>query len=58
MFNLYLRDNVVWDKEQEEQTKIKVKENSTVTASTEEITKYEEDADKYWDKFYEIHQDG
>ncbi|CAB0035720.1 unnamed protein product [Trichogramma brassicae] len=49
-------DNVVWDKEQEELALQKVKENSKITASSEEILQYETEADKYWDKFYGIHQ--
>ncbi|XP_014203499.1 methyltransferase-like protein 2-A [Copidosoma floridanum] len=49
-------DNVVWDKEQEKVAQHKVEENSTVLASEEEIAKYESEADKYWDKFYGIHQ--
>ncbi|XP_001606764.1 tRNA N(3)-methylcytidine methyltransferase METTL2 isoform X1 [Nasonia vitripennis] len=49
-------DNVVWDKEQEETAQRKVEENSKVSASAEEIAKYEDEADKFWDKFYGIHQ--
>ncbi|XP_058809794.1 tRNA N(3)-methylcytidine methyltransferase METTL2-like [Phymastichus coffea] len=49
-------DNVTWDKEQEEAAQRKVKENSKVCVSIQEITKYETDASKYWDKFYDIHQ--
>lgn len=50
------RDNVVWDKEQEDAAKRQVEENSKVTASEQDIEKYEADADKFWDKFYGIHQ--
>ncbi|XP_033231699.1 tRNA N(3)-methylcytidine methyltransferase METTL2 [Belonocnema kinseyi] len=49
-------DNVTWNEEQEESARKKVAENSAVCASPELITKYEIEADKYWDKFYEIHQ--
>lgn len=49
------RDNVVWDEEQEELARQKVAENSEVIAS-QESEKYENDANKYWDKFYDIHQ--
>jgi len=49
-------DNVVWDKEQEEVAQLKVEKNSKVLASEEEIAKYESEADKFWDKFYGIHQ--
>lgn len=49
-------DNVIWSEEQEESARQKVAENSSVCASSDLITKYESEADKYWDKFYEIHQ--
>ncbi|KAL6427006.1 hypothetical protein ACFW04_009301 [Cataglyphis niger] len=48
-------DNVTWDKEQEKLAQQKVDENSIVTISYEEFLKYETEADKYWDKFYGIH---
>lgn len=49
-------DNVTWNEEQEEAARQKVAENSSVTASSDLTLKYENEADKYWDKFYEIHQ--
>lgn len=48
-------DNVTWNKEQEELAQLKVHNNSTVTLSAEILLKYENEADKYWDKFYNIH---
>ncbi|XP_050457406.1 tRNA N(3)-methylcytidine methyltransferase METTL2 [Cataglyphis hispanica] len=48
-------DNVTWDEEQEKLAQQKVDENSIVTISYEEFLKYETEADKYWDKFYGIH---
>lgn len=48
-------DNVTWDKEQEELAQLKVNSNSTVTLEAETLLKYDIEADKYWDKFYEIH---
>lgn len=33
-------------------------ENSIVTISPEQLFKYETEADKYWDKFYGIHNNG
>lgn len=33
-------------------------ENSIVTISSEQLSKYETEADKYWDKFYGIHNNG
>ena len=47
---------MTWDKAQEESARKKVAENSSTFASSELVTKYENEADKYWDKFYEIHQ--
>lgn len=47
---------MTWDKEQEEIAQKKVLENSSVTAPTEQIDKYDKEANKYWDKFYGIHQ--
>ncbi|XP_012257028.2 tRNA N(3)-methylcytidine methyltransferase METTL2 [Athalia rosae] len=49
-------DNVSWDEDQEREAREKVAENSTVLASPEQIAKYENEADIYWDKFYGIHQ--
>lgn len=50
------RDNVTWDDEQEREARQKVVENSTVLASADQIAKFDDEADLYWDKFYEIHQ--
>lgn len=52
------RDNVTWDEEQERLAQQKVDENSIVTMSSEQLFKYETEADKYWDKFYGIHNNG
>lgn len=52
------RDNVIWDEDQEKLAEEKVDNNSIVTISSEELLKYETEADKYWDKFYGIHNDG
>lgn len=49
-------DNVTWNKEQEELAREKINENSIVTLSSEKILEYENQADKYWDKFYGIHE--
>lgn len=50
------RDNVEWDSEQEAEAKHKVDQNSEIKLSSEEIQKFEEEADKFWDSFYGIHQ--
>ena len=55
-YNYCLRDNVVWDEEQQKLAQIKVNENSTIILSDEKIQEYEKAADKYWDKFYGIHE--
>ncbi|XP_014488922.1 PREDICTED: methyltransferase-like protein 2 [Dinoponera quadriceps] len=51
-------DNVTWNEEQEKLAQRKVDENSIVTVSPEKLSEYETDADKYWDKFYDVHNDG
>lgn len=56
LFFLLLRDNVEWDAEQEELAKANVAKNSEISLSTDEIMKYDNEADKFWDKFYDIHQ--
>lgn len=53
---VYFRDNVVWDTEQENAAKEKVEQNSNVVFSDEEIQVLEQNADKYWDDFYDVHQ--
>lgn len=45
-----------WDEEQEELAKANVAKNSEVTLSEAEVQKFEAEADKYWDEFYNIHQ--
>ncbi|KAJ8673120.1 hypothetical protein QAD02_004382 [Eretmocerus hayati] len=49
-------DNVEWDAEQEAKARLVVEENSKVTLTSDDIVKYEREADQYWDKFYGIHQ--
>ncbi|KAK7863916.1 hypothetical protein R5R35_014482 [Gryllus longicercus] len=56
VFQFNAWDNVAWDAEQEEQAKQKVHENSSTQASSEEKEDYEVNAAKYWDAFYDIHQ--
>ncbi|XP_011339226.1 methyltransferase-like protein 2-A isoform X2 [Ooceraea biroi] len=51
-------DNVTWNEEQEKWAQEKVDENSAVTVSSDQLLKYETEADKYWDKFYGIHNNG
>lgn len=49
------RDNVEWDSEQEEQARLKVSSNSGTILDEEKIVDFEENANKFWDKFYDIH---
>ncbi|XP_055387165.1 tRNA N(3)-methylcytidine methyltransferase Mettl2 isoform X2 [Condylostylus longicornis] len=48
-------DNVEWNEEQELQAKLAIEKNSKIKFTDEDIKKFEEDADKYWDQFYDIH---
>ncbi|XP_011549749.3 tRNA N(3)-methylcytidine methyltransferase METTL2 [Plutella xylostella] len=49
-------DNVQWDSEQEEAAKQKVEQNSQITINEDQLKNLEENADKHWDAFYDIHQ--
>ncbi|KAJ8731411.1 hypothetical protein PYW07_004575 [Mythimna separata] len=49
-------DNVDWDEDQETVAKEKVEQNSQVTFSEDHLKSLENDADKHWDAFYDIHQ--
>ncbi|GLV44970.1 Methyltransferase like 2 [Carabus blaptoides fortunei] len=49
-------DDVQWDEEQEKEALAKVTVNSVVQLSEQDITKYDAEADKYWNDFYGIHQ--
>lgn len=49
-------DNVQWDANQEKAAAEKVEQNSVVTFSEHHLKDLEENADKHWDAFYDIHQ--
>ncbi|XP_076674270.1 methyltransferase-like protein [Andrena cerasifolii] len=49
-------DNVTWDEEQQKLAQQKVNENSIVTLPDEKICEYDREANKYWDKFYGVHE--
>ncbi|XP_023936055.1 tRNA N(3)-methylcytidine methyltransferase METTL2 [Bicyclus anynana] len=49
-------DNVEWDEEQEKAAEEKVQQNSVVTFSEDRLKDLEDNADKHWDAFYNIHQ--
>lgn len=46
---------MIWDAEQEAEAEKKVLANSHVKFTPEQLSKYESEADKYWDSFYDIH---
>lgn len=45
-----------WDEQQENMAREKVMLNSEVTFSKERLKDLEDNADKHWDAFYNIHQ--
>nr|XP_026492228.1 methyltransferase-like protein 2 isoform X2 [Vanessa tameamea] len=49
-------DNVQWNADQEKAAAEKVELNSTVTFSEDRLKDLEENANKHWDAFYDIHQ--
>lgn len=49
-------DNVDWNEEQERIAKEKVDHNSQITFTEDHLKSLEDDADKHWDAFYDIHQ--
>lgn len=49
-------DDVEWDEEIEEDAKAKIKINSDITLSAEQIEKYENEAGQFWHAFYCQHQ--
>lgn len=44
-----------WDEEQEQLARSKVENNSEICISEDQIQKFEEEADEFWNKFYDIH---
>ncbi|XP_056629590.1 tRNA N(3)-methylcytidine methyltransferase Mettl2 isoform X1 [Diorhabda sublineata] len=55
VFSFNAWDDVEWDEIQEKEAHNKVTANSIVKFSQEDINKYEKDADKFWNGFYDIH---
>lgn len=49
-------DDVQWDEEQERLACESVQKNSAIAMSPEQMLKYENEADIFWDAFYNIHQ--
>ncbi|CAH4028562.1 unnamed protein product [Pieris brassicae] len=56
LFDFNAWDNVQWDAEQEKAAQEKVGQNSLVTFSEDILKDLDENADKHWDNFYDIHQ--
>uniref|UniRef100_A0A8C9AHY2 Methyltransferase 8, tRNA N3-cytidine n=1 Tax=Prolemur simus TaxID=1328070 RepID=A0A8C9AHY2_PROSS len=56
VFEHNMWDHMQWSKEEEEEARKTVKENSAVRVLLEEQVKYENEASKYWDTFYKIHK--
>ncbi|XP_059615489.1 tRNA N(3)-methylcytidine methyltransferase Mettl2 isoform X1 [Phlebotomus argentipes] len=48
-------DNVEWDDEQEKLARESVRVNSSQKMCQEDVQKYEEEAGKFWDDFYSVH---
>ncbi|XP_055925971.1 tRNA N(3)-methylcytidine methyltransferase METTL2-like [Argiope bruennichi] len=49
-------DDVEWDEELKQNAEEKIKYNSQALVSEEEQEKYENEANQFWDKFYNIHE--
>lgn len=56
LIHVFYRDNVQWDAEQEKAAQEKVEQNSLVTFSEDILKDLDQNADKHWDDFYDIHQ--
>ncbi|XP_052508909.1 tRNA N(3)-methylcytidine methyltransferase METTL8, mitochondrial [Budorcas taxicolor] len=56
VFEHNMWDHMQWSKEEEEEARKKVEENSAVRVHLKEQVKYEREASKYWDTFYKIHK--
>lgn len=51
------RDNVQWDETQENQALAQVCEHMKTKMTLEKADDLEKNADRYWDKFYSVHQE-
>ncbi|ERE72007.1 methyltransferase-like protein 8-like isoform 1 [Cricetulus griseus] len=56
VFEHNMWDHMQWSKEEEAAARKKVEENSTTRVAPEEQVKFEDDANKYWDTFYQTHK--
>nr|CAH7736286.1 unnamed protein product [Callosobruchus chinensis] len=55
VFSFNCWDDVQWDETLEAEALEKVKANSEIKFTKDQIEKYETEADKHWDAFYDIH---
>ncbi|XP_053090065.1 mRNA N(3)-methylcytidine methyltransferase METTL8 isoform X3 [Pangasianodon hypophthalmus] len=56
IFQHNMWDHVQWSPEEMEEARQKAEENSREQIPIEEQVRYDRDANKYWDRFYEMHQ--
>uniref|UniRef100_A0A673LUA3 tRNA N(3)-cytidine methyltransferase n=1 Tax=Sinocyclocheilus rhinocerous TaxID=307959 RepID=A0A673LUA3_9TELE len=56
IFQHNMWDHVQWTEEETEKARQKAEENSKEKIPVEEQSKYDREAHKYWDRFYEMHQ--
>ncbi|ROI15931.1 Methyltransferase-like protein [Anabarilius grahami] len=56
IFQHNMWDHVQWTEEEREKARRKAEENSKEKIPLEEQSKYDREAHKYWDRFYETHQ--
>ncbi|XP_031226435.1 mRNA N(3)-methylcytidine methyltransferase METTL8 [Mastomys coucha] len=56
VFEHNMWDHMQWSKEEEDAARKKVEENSATRVAPEEQVKFESDANKYWDTFYQTHK--
>ncbi|XP_052580511.1 tRNA N(3)-methylcytidine methyltransferase METTL8, mitochondrial isoform X5 [Peromyscus californicus insignis] len=56
VFEHNMWDHMQWSQEEEAAARKKVEENSTTRVAPEEQAKFESDANKYWDAFYQTHK--
>lgn len=56
VFEHNMWDHMQWSKEEEDEARKKVEENSATRVAPEEQVKFETDANKYWDTFYQTHK--
>ncbi|XP_050974906.1 mRNA N(3)-methylcytidine methyltransferase METTL8 isoform X2 [Labeo rohita] len=56
IFQHNMWDHVQWTEEETEKARQKAEDNSKEKIPVEEQSKYDTEAHKYWDRFYEMHQ--